>query len=945
MSSSLSHSLGSTRAVTGLDNSLFSPIQIDNLQYYYNQSSESASHSSDYDEDIGYSDEVETSDEQVPISALYEANDALMNVLKAHIELMASTHRYINRKKKNDYKNSQKHVINDNNNHHSKQGFIIDNQTQHHDTKFIKRTRSIPNVNSSPERNTYELYEEINTIIDKTKFPISIMEKFVRQNPLLSPPSYSSSTSNPSEMGVTNLISTPLSPPSITSPTTSYSPPPLPRDLTSPRLSETAEVTVYPSSVSLKGLLSYQDVMNAIEREFHLHEGQEREIIMKLWLKGQTMISILQRYRHLLQDLNLDDQDFLNGMKQIREMINYADRDVHHLREQTIMLENQNRFLESEFHRQLDKIIMEKNEQISRLIHIIDQTCAPPAEYTDHIRDITHATGNHDLLAQKFMQENVALQRELETLRARLEYTFTLLNEKLDQYNGSSPSSVIQTAIDQMRHSDAKLQELQLKSSFQQEENDLLRYIMDRSQHSSNPDVTQLFSIIEQRSLERELHRVRHELEITENKIVGLEQKFEHSDETVKFNIERLKLKCDVLRQHILTCNRRLNEAMKQLPDEFMDDNEISKHEKNFEIRGNNTIQLENELSLLREQYNELLQYSNTIKFELDNARKQLHEQNTLDSSIIPNDSSELEHERRRSTQLEKDLISLKIKYEDVCERVTAATLQLERVQVVLEQTLRRCEQLEKEKLEINGKSDHLSQNVASVTAKYKDKMNSIKSRLEQTDRERREAQYRTEQLQHEIERLKNELTHKKEVIYEKDKLIQDTQYKSREMFLERQSAEEKISNEYKRLNELEDRNRLLEEELERIRRSQILENITVRRTDVINLDGGTIDSSNRIEELRMKINEYERKFLHEKTSKESLQVQMKILEEENTDLRDIMSQMRKRTQDDRREDRDRNDEIQLLIARAESNARQYMSNFNLSPSPTSTLVRIMPLS
>ncbi|CAF1297916.1 unnamed protein product, partial [Adineta steineri] len=215
----------------------------------------------------------------------------------------------------------------------------------------------------------------------------------------------------------------------------------------------------------------------------------------------------------------------------------------------------------------------------------------------------------------------------------------------------------------------------------------------------------------------------------------------------------------------------------------------------------------------------------------------------------------------------------------------------------------------------------------------------------EQTDRERREAQYRTEQLQHEIERLKNELTHKKEVIYEKDKLIQDTQYKSREMFLERQSAEEKISNEYKRLNELEDRNRLLEEELEHIRRSQILENITVRRTDVINLDGGTIDSSNRIEELRMKINEYERKFLHEKTSKESLQVQMKILEEENTDLRDIMSQMRKRTQDDRREDRDRNDEIQLLIARAESNARQYMSNFNLSPSPTSTLVRIMPLS
>jgi hypothetical protein len=36
---------------------------------------------------------------------------------------------------------------------------------------------------------------------------------------------------------------------------------------------------------------------------------------MKLWLKGQTMLSILQRYRHLLQDLNSNDQDFLGGMK------------------------------------------------------------------------------------------------------------------------------------------------------------------------------------------------------------------------------------------------------------------------------------------------------------------------------------------------------------------------------------------------------------------------------------------------------------------------------------------------------------------------------------------------------------------------------------------------------------------------------------------------------
>lgn len=70
-----------------------------------------------------------------------------------------------------------------------------------------------------------------------------------------------------------------------------------------------------------------------------------------------------------------------------------------------------------------------------------------------------------------------------------------------------------------------------------------------------------------------------------------------------------------------------------------------------------------------------------------------------FDSSVVANDSTELETERQRSAQLEHELVALKIKYDDVCERVTAATIQLERVQVVLEQTLRRCDQLEKEKV------------------------------------------------------------------------------------------------------------------------------------------------------------------------------------------------------------------------------------------------------
>jgi hypothetical protein len=68
------------------------------------------------------------------------------------------------------------------------------------------------------------------------------MEKFVQQNPLVS--------SSSGGTGVTNPISTPL----ITSPinsteSSSHLPP---RNFTSPRSSETSEVIVYPSSVSLR---------------------------------------------------------------------------------------------------------------------------------------------------------------------------------------------------------------------------------------------------------------------------------------------------------------------------------------------------------------------------------------------------------------------------------------------------------------------------------------------------------------------------------------------------------------------------------------------------------------------------------------------------------------------------------------------------------------------
>jgi hypothetical protein len=105
--------------------------------------------------------------------------------------------------------------------------------------------------------------------------------------------------------------------------------------------------------------------------------------------------------------------------------------------------------------------------------------------------------------------------------------------------------------------------------------------LVERSPAGEPFDTDQLFNTLEQRALDREIGRVRKELQLTEEKIQQLEQRvsltsfcslivivviqFENSDQTVQFNIERLKLKCDVLRQHIDSCNNRLEHVNQQV--------------------------------------------------------------------------------------------------------------------------------------------------------------------------------------------------------------------------------------------------------------------------------------------------------------------------------------------------------------------------------------------
>lgn len=104
------------------------------------------------------------------------------------------------------------------------------------------------------------------------------------------------------------------------------------------------------------------------------------------------------------------------------------------------------------------------------------------------------------------------------------------------------------------------------------------------------------------------------------------------------------------------------------------------------------------------------------VKAELNTLRLQIHEKDRVNNLVSLSNSfflfsffqselnlnSELERARHHARQYEDELKSLRTKYDDVCERVSAATHQLERVKIVLEETSRRCEQLEKEKVSNN---------------------------------------------------------------------------------------------------------------------------------------------------------------------------------------------------------------------------------------------------
>ncbi|CAF4744835.1 unnamed protein product, partial [Rotaria socialis] len=109
---------------------------------------------------------------------------------------------------------------------------------------------------TSQKQITQDEYDELSSIIENTDVPLSTMQRLAEENPLAPSHSQSSQSPNLDRRGVTNLVSpqnSPLSKSNMVSIQSTSSPRPLPKScIPSPRPSETNEVLVYPSSISLK---------------------------------------------------------------------------------------------------------------------------------------------------------------------------------------------------------------------------------------------------------------------------------------------------------------------------------------------------------------------------------------------------------------------------------------------------------------------------------------------------------------------------------------------------------------------------------------------------------------------------------------------------------------------------------------------------------------------
>lgn len=111
----------------------------------------------------------------------------------------------------------------------------------------------------------------------------------------------------------------------------------------------------------------YKYVMGQVEQQSGLTIGQEKEVICHLWSSRETTYQQLRHLQYILQDLNLPDNDFSAGLKQLRDLKSQYETKLQQTEEKLRDSQSQLATFETTYREQLNTLVKERHDSFARL--------------------------------------------------------------------------------------------------------------------------------------------------------------------------------------------------------------------------------------------------------------------------------------------------------------------------------------------------------------------------------------------------------------------------------------------------------------------------------------------------------------------------------------------------------------------------------------------------
>lgn len=111
----------------------------------------------------------------------------------------------------------------------------------------------------------------------------------------------------------------------------------------------------------------YKYVMGQVEQQSGLTIGQEKEVICHLWSSRETTYQQLRHLQYILQDLNLPDNDFSAGLKQLRDLKSQYETKLQQTEEKLRDSQCQLATFETTYREQLNTLVKERHDSFARL--------------------------------------------------------------------------------------------------------------------------------------------------------------------------------------------------------------------------------------------------------------------------------------------------------------------------------------------------------------------------------------------------------------------------------------------------------------------------------------------------------------------------------------------------------------------------------------------------